>query len=224
MVVSEENLLSVANSFNINCIKTKTHKFEELIVIDVDSIETYFKQVGPLKENTVFYVYTFNEKEDYIIPLELFDYDEEEILNKVIEHNDIVEGIDFDVPNKLYVYVLKDGMPIMASFINDPIIELGIETADEAIALIEEDFYREDQKNANVRLEELKKYILENATDIDMKNTDLRYEFLVNLIAVNGKFEGYDGYFPRYFGTARGGSAKNFMDKLKFEYDELKKK
>lgn len=224
MIVSEEDLLSVGKSFDVNCIKVKTHSFNELIVIDVDTIEDFFKYVEPLKEEVAFYVYTFNEREDYIIPLELFDYNEEQIQKKVDEHNEIVAGIDFNLPKALYVYILKDGMPIITEFISDPVKDIGLKSADEALKLIEEDFYREDVTNAESKLEELSQYILENATDIDMKNTDLRYDYLTSLIAVGGKFEGYDRYFDRFFGNSRRGSAKNFMDRLKSEYDELKKK
>ena len=58
MIVSEEDLLSVGKSFDVNCIKVKTHSFNELIVIDVDTIEDFFKYVEPLKEEVAFYVNT----------------------------------------------------------------------------------------------------------------------------------------------------------------------
>lgn len=224
MIVSEEDLLSVGKTFDVNCVKVKTHSFDELIVVDADSVESFFENVAPLKEKVVFYIYTFNKIDDYVIPLELFDYNEEQILKKVEEHNEIVAGIDFDSPKALYVYILKDGMPVITEFINDPIKDLRIKPAEEALELIEEEFYREDVTNADSKLEELSQYILENAADIDMKNTDLRYDYLTSLIDVGGKFEGYDRYFDRFFGTSRRGSAKNFMDRLKSEYDELKKK
>lgn len=224
MIVSEEDMLSVGKSFDVNCVRVKTHSFDELIVVDADSVESFFENVAPLKEKVVFYIYTFNKIDDYVIPLELFDYNEEQILKKVEEHNEIVAGIDFDSPKALYVYVLKDGMPVITEFINDPIKDLGIKPAEEALELIEEEFYREDIANADAKLEELRRYILENASDIDMKNVDLRYDYLESLVAVNGEFEGYDKYFGRYFGGPRRGSAKNFMDKIKVEYDKQKEK
>lgn len=223
MVVSEERLLSVGKELGVSTIKVKIHRFDDFIVIDTDSVESFFENVALLKENVVFYVYTFNEKEDYIIPLDFFDYNEKEILDKVYEHNNLVEGIDFDLPKSLYIYVLKDGLPIMTKFINDPIEDLGLKPADKTIEIIEQEFYREDIENADSKLEELRKYILENASDIDMKNVDLRYDYLASIVAVGGQFEGYDRYFERYFGHSRRGSAKNFMDKLKVEYDHIKK-
>lgn len=220
MVVLEDRLLTIAKDFNINCLKAEQFKINEYVMVNAESVEDFFNKVSALEAKDVFYLYLYNHKEDYIITDELILDSDDRIKSRVQEYNDKIEKIDFSQPKALYLAVIKDGMPITCRFVNDKVMELDLKPSLEAIEMIEDELDEELEIDYEAKLKELEEYILKNATDLDMRNMDFRYEYLRKLL--DFKFKGYDRYFNFPFGHAKSGNAKIFMDKVKYKYNQQK--
>lgn len=112
-----------------------------------DNLDRFLDHVKTLGQKHVYFKYHFYKKEEYFIPEELYDTQQEDLRSIVEYHNHSIEVLDFDLPNALTVFVIMEGVFIGIKVENDWIDEEDVFSADLTIEEIETEIYKRVNSN-----------------------------------------------------------------------------
>lgn len=228
MLIIREHLKKKISNYNLIPLEVSALNISNQIFLEIDEIEEFLKFASDSNCEHVYYHYTYYNSEEYIIPLDWYDEQTNKFQNTVKKHNQLIESLDFGYPNSLSLFILQNGT-FVGIKLHDPWIEeKGIESAEDTIETIENEFYREvealrESKKDKQKDDENKlRGIIFNDPEFGYcKNQHLRYYYLVELLEKENmkKYE----YLVQPYGAPHVGKIKMFMDKTWMLYKERKK-
>ncbi|AKG03382.1 hypothetical protein AAV35_000335 [Salimicrobium jeotgali] len=227
-IITSKHLKEKIINYNLIPLKVSLLKISNQIYIDLDNVEDFLNFASGSNLEYIYYYYTYYNSEEYIIPNDWYSEYSKEFKTEVIQHNRYIESLDFDSPRNLTLFTLQNGTFVGIELGNQWIENQGICVAEEAIEIIENEFYREvkkvnDSKKIQQKNDEnnLREIIFKDTEFRFCKNQELRYWYLVELLEKENMVK-YK-YLVEPYGIPNNGRIKIFMDKTWELYKERKK-
>ena len=217
-------------TYDLRGFEVESYQLANKVQLKSMSVDLFLNHVKDSCSKSIFYLYKYYKKEDYIIPLDWYSEETEKFKADVENHNSEVEKYDFDIPNKMSLFTIIEGIFLGVEFFDEWLEVEMLEDAEEMIEKIEEKYYgsrhelkrtkREDKKRDE---EELRKILFNDPEFAYCKNQDMRYWHLGELLELD-EMKKYRYLFEPNFGIPSTGKAKVFLDKTWMLYLEEKKK
>ncbi|WP_117161142.1 hypothetical protein [Paraliobacillus sp. X-1268] len=227
-IITSEDLKNKINEYNVIPLEVSILKISNQIYLEIDEFEDFLKYAIGSGSQYVYYHYTYYNSEEYIIPIDWYsDYSTK--FNKVgCQHNQHIETLDFKTPKSLTLFILQNGT-LVGVILDNPWIESQeISRSEEAMELIENEFYSEvkeisETKKNQKQVDEsnLREIIFKDPEFRFCKNQELRYWYIVELLEKENMMK--YSYLVEPYGVAFTGKVKIFMDKTWELYKERQK-
>ncbi|MED3198008.1 hypothetical protein [Bacillus toyonensis] len=110
----KENLKDIAETKGFSLVNGRTHiNSEKDTLIELPNLDEFLDFHVHVANKLLFYSYSYDPKENYIIPDEYHQKYEKEIQEqvsrKINEYNKIIDKINFDKPSAVFMYYIKEG-------------------------------------------------------------------------------------------------------------------
>ncbi|KAB2460964.1 hypothetical protein F8160_02490 [Bacillus sp. CH126_4D] len=138
----KENLKNIAETKGFSLINGRTHiNSEKDTLIEIPNLDEFLDFHVHVENKLLFYSYSYDPKENYIIPDEYHQKYEKEIQEqvsqKINEYNKIIDKIDFDKPSAVFMYYIKEGFLFFNVTEREEIVDL-LEYEDMVDVILEE--------------------------------------------------------------------------------------
>ena len=227
-IMKSKYLKKKISNYNVIPLEVSALKISNQLFLDIDDIENFLKYASDSNAEYVYYLYSYYNSKEYIIPRDWYSEYSKEFKTEVQVHNQYIKSLDFSSPEKLILFILQSGT-FVGIELNNPWIEnQGIHRAEDMIEFIENKFNREVEE-VNISKKEQQKEdenqlreIIFNDPDFKFcKNQELRYWYLAELLE-NEDMKKYN-YLIQPPGIPHMGKIKMFMDKTWGLFKERKK-
>ncbi|MBM7836314.1 hypothetical protein [Clostridium sardiniense] len=223
--VSFMNLKEEFNKVNIKCIEGTCIIPDNILIIELKSLDKYIDLLLDLKAKNVFYSLHYYDEEEYFIDEDsVLDEYGEKVLNlvkdRISEYNNEMESFDFDTPYRINLYFIKDNIVYLFYMEDDWLEEYEVFTADREIETMIEDIEPElesilvqHQKDVENLGEELKNLILNDKEFKLCTNQSSRGAYTRQLIN-SSKFQKYRTFFESKTGHFSSRDLCDFIELL----------